>query len=98
MRVEKDTKAKIGKSGRVTIVAGELANVEVFAGKGGRKPLRLAESFAKEYGGKPEDWMHTTGDGRIRFGDGTEKDAEIHWFECAEIGQTEWKVKRFKKG
>lgn len=98
MRVEKDTKAKIGKSGRVTIVAGELTNVEVFAGKGGRKPLRLAESFAKEYGGKPEDWMHTTGDGRIRFGDGTEKEAEIHWFECDGIGQTEWKVKRFKKG
>lgn len=96
MKIDADTKAKIGKNGRVVIVAGDLTNVEVFAGKGGRKPLRLAESFANDYGGKPEDWMHSTGDGRIRFSDGKEKNAEIHWFECEGIGQTEWKVKRFK--
>lgn len=98
MTVTSDTKAKLGTNGGATIKKGEITNVEVFAGKGGKKPMELADKFANTYGGKASDWMHSTGNGKIKLSDGTEKNAEIHWFECEGVGQTKWKIKKFKKG
>lgn len=97
MKVTEDIKARLGK-GTVFIMSGEITDVEVFAGKGAEKPLELANKFAATYGGSPEDWTHSTGNGKIKLKDGVEKNAEIHWFECEGIGQTKWKVKKFKKG
>lgn len=98
MTVTDDTKARLGSKGSVRIAKGKITDVEIFAGKGAKKPMELADKFAATYGGKPEDWMHSTGNGKIKFADGTEKNAEIHWFECEGIGQTKWKIKKFKKG
>ena len=98
MKVTDETKARLGSKGGAKIMAGDITDVEVFAGKGGKKPLDLADKFATTYGGKPEDWTHSTGNGKIKLSDGTEKDAEIHWFECEGVGQTKWKIKKFKKG
>lgn len=98
MKVTDETKARLGSKGGAKIMAGDITDVEVFAGKGGKKPLDLADKFANTYGGKPEDWTHSTGNGKIKLSDGTEKDAEIHWFECEGVGQTKWKIKKFKKG
>lgn len=97
MRITKGTKAKLGNNGGAVIVPGDITDVEVFAGKGGKKPMELAQKFSEAYGGKPEGWMHSTGNGRVRLSNGRERNAEIHWFECEGIGQTKWKVKRFKK-
>ena len=98
MKVTDETKARLGSNGSAKIMAGDITDVEVFAGKGGKKPLDLADKFAHTYGGKPEDWTHSTGNGKIKLSDGTEKNAEIHWFECEGVGQTKWKIKKFKKG
>ena len=98
MKVTDETKARLGSKGSAKIMAGDITDVEVFAGKGGKKPLDLADKFAHTYGGKPEDWTHSTGNGKIKLSDGTEKNAEIHWFECEGVGQTKWKIKKFKKG
>ena len=97
MRITKGMKAKLGNNGGAVIVPGDITDVEVFAGKGGKKPMELAQKFSEAYGGKPEGWMHSTGNGRVRLSNGRERNAEIHWFECEGIGQTKWKVKRFKK-
>lgn len=98
MTVTSDTKARLGAKGAATIKKGKITEVQVFAGKGGKKPMDLADKFANTYGGKSSDWMHSTGNGKIKLSDGTEKDAEIHWFECEGVGQTKWKIKKFKKG
>lgn len=98
MTVSSDTKAKLGSSGGTKIMAGEITDVEPFAGKGSKKPFDLAKEFANTYGGNPSDWSHSKGVGKIKLSDGTEKQAEIHWFECEGVGQTKWKIKKFKKG
>lgn len=98
MEVTEETKAKLGATGFAKIVKGQITDIETFAGKGAKKPMELAEKFAATYGGSAGDWMHSTGNGRIKFADGTEKNAEIHWFECEGIGQTKWKIKKYTKG
>ena len=71
-----------------------LQNVEVFAGKGTKKPLQIAERYADKYGGKAEDWQHVKGNGVLGTNDGNRK-AEIHWMQCKGIGKHDMFVKRW---
>ena len=59
-----------------------LQNAQVFAGKGGVKPLReeVAQGLAAEFGGKPEDWQHCKAQGWLDV-NGEQIKAEVHWFQ-----------------
>ena len=64
------------------IEGSRLQNAQVFAGKGGVKPLReeVAQGLAAEFGGKPEDWQHCKAQGWLDV-NGEQIKAEVHWFQ-----------------
>lgn len=70
-------------------------NAQVFAGKGGVKPLHeeVAQGLAAEFGGKPEDWQHCKGKGWLDV-DGESVKAEVHWFQNGSE-KVKFKVKRW---
>lgn len=72
----------------------KIQNVEVFAGKGTRVTFRKAEKFAARYGGDPKDWQHVKGFGVLATDEG-DRDAEVHWVQCADIGKFEFFVKEW---
>lgn len=72
----------------------KIQNVKVFAGKGTRVTFRKAEKFAARYGGAPKDWQHVKGFGVLATDEG-DRDAEVHWVQCADIGKFEFFVKEW---
>lgn len=70
-------------------------NAQVFAGKGGVKPLHeeVAQGLAAEFGGKPEDWQHCKAKGWLDV-DGEAVKAEVHWFQNGSE-KVKFKVKRW---
>lgn len=70
-------------------------NAQVFAGKGGVKPLHeeVAQGLAAEFGGKPADWQHCKGKGWLDV-DGESVKAEVHWFQNGSE-KVKFKVKRW---
>ena len=70
-------------------------NSQVFAGKGGVKPLHeeVAQGLAAEFGGKPEDWQHCKAKGWLDV-DGESVKAEVHWFQNGSE-KVKFKVKRW---
>ena len=74
-----------------------IQNVEVFAGRGVKTPLRqeVKEGLAKEYGGAPEDWQHAKGFGLLTEDGEAFSKAEVHWFQAQKIGKVKFKVKRW---
>ena len=70
-------------------------NAQVFAGKGGVKPLHeeVAQGLAAEFGGRPEDWQHCKAKGWLDV-DGEAVKAEIHWFQNGSE-KVKFKVKRW---
>ena len=51
----------------------EITDIEVFAGKGSGKELRVREFLVQNYGGKAENWQHTKGRGYVELPDGAKK-------------------------
>lgn len=91
MDVTKDTPIK---GAGATIKAGQkIEKIVDFAG-GSKKPLKVEEHLVKQYGGNKGDWRHSRGEVTVSQG-GTDKKAEVHWFEAKGVGQTGFKVKRF---
>jgi hypothetical protein len=41
-----------------------------------------------------KDWYKVKGNGYITNDSKTRK-AELHWYQCKDIGKVEWKVKRY---
>lgn len=72
-----------------------IQNVEVFAGKGSRTEFRKAQKYADRHGGKAEDWQHVKGHGVIETPEG-DRNAEVHWVQCAGIGKFDFFVKRWE--
>lgn len=72
----------------------KITSIYVFAGKGTKKPVRVAEHLSKQYGGKAENWKHVRGNGYVDF-EGTSRKAELHWFENKDVGRIKIKVKRW---
>ena len=71
-----------------------LQNVEVFAGKGGYKPYNNAWKYARDFGGKVEDWQHVKGFGLVDYY-GEAREAELHWSQCAGFGKHDFFIKRW---
>ena len=74
--------------------AGKIEHLTAFAGKGTESKLGVAESIARQFGGKPEDWKHVKGIGKVKGRDGVVEEADIHWFENENVGQAGWKIKQ----
>lgn len=71
-------------------ILGELTFVETFAtGHGIRELSRLNKIYGK---GR---WRKRKGIARVRLPDGSERLAELHWYESTGIGKKEIKIKRF---
>jgi hypothetical protein len=71
-------------------IIGEIRSVETFArGSGIRELPRLK----KRYG--PGRWRKRKGIALVRLPDGTECEAEIHWYEASGLGKHEFKIKRY---
>jgi hypothetical protein len=70
-------------------IVSEIENVETFAsGRGIRELARLNRIYGS---GR---WRKRKGDATIRFDDGREYRAELHWYEATGIGKREFKIKR----
>ncbi|HWT02374.1 MAG TPA: hypothetical protein VN256_19135 [Pyrinomonadaceae bacterium] len=68
---------------------GQLDKVETIAVGGGIRDIaRLRRTYGK---GR---WRKLKGVGRVRLTDGSEYEAELHWYEAHGIGKKEMKVKR----
>lgn len=72
-----------------------IQNVEVFAGKGTKSVLKIAEKYADRHGGNPEDWQHVKGHAVLATDDGDRK-AEVHWMQCEGIGKYDFFVKKWE--
>jgi len=69
-------------------VIGEITDVERIAISGS---IRDIERLRKNYG--QGRWRKLKGIARIRLQDGTQCDAELHWYEAHGIGKREMRVK-----
>jgi len=70
-------------------ILGEISDVETFArGAGIREIARLRRLYGR---GR---WRKRKGIARIRLSDGTIWFAELHWYEAANIGRKEFKIKQ----
>ena len=71
-------------------VVGEIEDIETFAtGRGIRELARLKRIYGR---GR---WRKRKGKATIRLSDGTERIAELHWYEASGIGRKETKIKRY---
>jgi hypothetical protein len=71
-------------------IVGDIADIETFAiGSAIRELPRLRRIYGK---GR---WRKRKGVAKVRLPDGTVQLAEIHWYEAANIGRKEFKVKCF---
>ena len=85
----------LGTGEHFNLVEGsKIQNIEVFAGKGVKDTFRKADVYAKKYGGKPENWQHAKGIGKIDYY-GEERKANIHWVQCERYGKHEFFVKEW---
>ncbi len=67
----------------------EIQGIEPFAhGRGIRELTRLQRIHGR---GK---WLKRFGFARIRLDDGSEDNAELHWYEASSKGRKELKIKR----
>ena len=71
-------------------IVDEIENIETFAtGRGIRELPRLNRIYGR---GR---WRKRKGTATIRLPDGTERIAELHWYEATGIGRKELKIKRY---
>ena len=71
-------------------IVDEIRNVEIIAtGRGIRELARLRKFYGSGRWRKLKGWTF------VRFGDGTIRKAEVHWYEASGIGKKEFKIKRF---
>ena len=71
-------------------LVGEIENIQTFAtGRGIRELPRLNRIYGR---GR---WRKRKGTATIKLPDGTERIAELHWYEATGIGRKELKIKRY---
>jgi hypothetical protein len=71
-------------------IVAPIRNIETIAvGRGIRELRRLRKAHG------PGRWRKRKGVATLRFGDGSTRTAEIHWYEAHGFGRREFKIKRF---
>ena len=71
-------------------IIGEIKEIETIATGHGIKNLKRLNRI---YGNT--NWRKLKGVCRVRLDDGTEMDAEVHWYEGHGVGKKEFKIKRY---
>ena len=71
-------------------IIGEIAQTEIIA-VGGK--IRILPLLRKRYG--KGRWRKLKGTASVRLLDGTNRLAEVHWFEAHGIGKKKMRIKRF---
>ena len=71
-------------------ILGEVTDIETIARGSGIREIRR---LRREYG--LGNWRKMKGIARIRLSNGTERLAELHWYEAHGIGRHEFKRKRY---
>jgi len=51
------------------------------------------DKLKAKYG--PGAWRKLKGKGKVRLHDGTERSAELHWYEAHGVGRKDFKIKRY---
>ncbi len=74
-------------------IIGPIAGATTFAT--GRS-IRELNRLRRVYG--PGRWRKRKGFAVVRFDDGTERWAELHWYEATGVGRKEMKIKRILEG
>ena len=72
----------------------KIQDAQVFAGKGTKVKLRIADKYSGDHGGDPSNWQHAKGFGLLGTPDG-ERMAEVHWMQCPGIGKFDFFVKEW---
>uniref|UniRef100_A0A7C2JZS4 Uncharacterized protein n=1 Tax=Schlesneria paludicola TaxID=360056 RepID=A0A7C2JZS4_9PLAN len=71
-------------------IVGDITEIETIArGTGVVSRARLRKRY------RVGAWRKLKGVARTRLPDGTERRAEVHWYEAHDIGKKEFKIKRF---
>jgi hypothetical protein len=71
-------------------ILGEITDVETIAtGSGIRELARLRRRYGR---GR---WRKRKGTAQVELAGGVIRQAELHWYEAAGIGQHEFKIKRY---
>jgi hypothetical protein len=71
-------------------IIGDIEEIETFAtGRGIRELARLNRIYGR---GR---WRKRKGRATIRLSDGTERIAELHWYDASGIGRKEYKIKQY---
>ena len=71
-------------------IIGDIEEIETFAtARGIRELARLKRIYGR---GR---WRKRNGKATIRLSDGTERVAELHWYEASGIGRKEYKIKQY---
>jgi hypothetical protein len=71
-------------------LVGPIRRAETIAvGRQIRGLKRLVRAYGRGY------WRKRKGIAQVRLADGTNKEAEVHWYEATGIGRKELKIKRY---
>lgn len=80
-----------------------VTGIKAIAGKGMNRQIddinRLIDTYKKSDGKdtRPEDWIKVRGDAVVTDGT-TDIKAEVHWYQCENVGKIEFKIKKYKDG
>lgn len=73
----------------------KITKIVAFAGKGTKKPVRIADFLEKQYISPASEWRKLRGESLVIDKKGKKRRAEIHWFEDNNGNQVKMKVKRW---
>ena len=97
MKVTRQVKVRDPEGNNYKICRGVIKHLTVFAGDGTDSPLRVADKLKEQVGGSEKSWKHCKGIGMVVGPDGKQREADLHWFESPEAGQTRWKIKQLRE-
>ena len=69
-------------------IVGEIEDIELIALSG---QIRELDRLKAQFGGKR--WRKLKGVADVKFPDGQTRRAEVHWYECHDVGRVKMKVK-----
>lgn len=64
--------------------------------------IRIVDNLVRDYkqpngnDTNKRDWKKVVGYGIVQLSNGTTQKAEIHWYQCDNVGKREFKVKKWK--
>jgi phage-related protein (TIGR01555 family) len=93
-----DVKEVRGVDGKTVALAlgTSITRTYIFAGQGGKNPLRVEKHLIAQYGGSPGKWQHGRGTGYVDD-NGVRKKVDVHYFYEPSVGYIGVRVKEDDK-